>query len=47
MGASDPNSLASGSAILSSQQIDNSTALDLFADLSISLGSVTPGAGAP
>ena|SRR5271170_1055497 len=47
MGSSDPNSLASGNAILSSQQIDNSAAYDVFADLSVSLGSVTPGAGAP
>jgi hypothetical protein len=47
MGSSDPNSLASGNAILSTVQVNNSTALDVFADISISLGSVTPGAGAP
>ncbi len=47
MGSSDPNSIVSGNAILSTVQIDNSTALDIFADISISLGSVTPGSGAP
>lgn len=33
------NSIASGNAILSDLQIDNSTALDIFADVSIALGS--------
>lgn len=33
------NSIASGNAILSDLQIDNSTALDMFADLSIVLAS--------
>jgi hypothetical protein len=33
------NSIASGNAILSNLQIDNSTALDIFADVSIALGS--------
>ena|SRR5271170_7595 len=47
MGASDPNSLAAGSAILSSVAITNATALDVFCDVSISLASVTTGAGAP
>lgn len=33
------NSIASGNAILSDLQIDNSTALDMFCDLSIALAS--------
>jgi hypothetical protein len=33
------NSIASGNAILSDLQIDNSTALDIFCDVSIALGS--------
>lgn len=33
------NSIASGNAILSDLQIDNSTALDVFCDVSIALGS--------
>jgi hypothetical protein len=33
------NSIASGNAILSDLQIDNSTALDIFADVSIQLAS--------
>src|SRR5579872_5459863 len=33
------NSIASGNAILSDLQIDNSTALDLFGDVSIALAS--------
>lgn len=41
------NSLASGNAVLSATQIDNTTALDIFADVSISLGSVATGAGSP
>lgn len=44
---SEVNSVVSGNAVLSSIQIDNSTTLDVFADVSISLGSVTPGAGVP
>jgi hypothetical protein len=47
MGGSDPNSIVSGNAILSTTQLDNSTALDMFADFSISLGSVTTGAANP
>lgn len=39
------NSLVSGNAVLSATQIDNTTALDIFADVSISLGSVTTAAG--
>jgi hypothetical protein len=41
------NSLVNGNAVLSSVNIDNSTALDLLADISVSLGSITPGAGNP
>ena len=42
-GASDLNSMPSGSSILSSGgAINNGTPLDLFADISISLGSFTP-----
>lgn len=44
---SEINSVVSGNAVLSSVAISNGTALDIFADVSISLGSVTPGAGAP
>lgn len=33
------NSIANGNAVLSDLQIDNSTALDMFADISISLAS--------
>jgi hypothetical protein len=41
----DLNSLASASSVLSSlADIDNSSALDMFADISISLGSITPAA---
>src|ERR1700745_4260876 len=40
--AADINSLANGSSVLSNQgDITNQTALDMFADLSINLGSVT------
>jgi hypothetical protein len=40
--AADMNSMASGSAVLSSvSDIANGTALDMFADLSIQLGSIT------
>jgi hypothetical protein len=41
------NSLASGNAVLASTALDNSTNLDIFCDVSVSLGSVTTGAGAP
>lgn len=41
------NSLVAGNAVISSVVITNGTNLDLFADISISLGSVTPGAGNP
>lgn len=41
------NSITNGQAILSSLAITNGTALDLFADISIALGSITTGAGAP
>jgi hypothetical protein len=41
------NSLTSADSVLSSVQIDNTTALDMYADLCIQLASVTPGAGAP
>jgi hypothetical protein len=44
---SEVNSVVNGNAVISSVQVDNSTALDVFADVSISLGSVTTGAGAP
>jgi hypothetical protein len=41
-GASDLNSLANGSSVLaSSSAITNQTALDIFCDISVSLGSVT------
>ena len=43
--STEVNSLASGNAVLSSIQIDNTTALDIFCDVSISLGSITPAAG--
>ena len=45
--SSDINSLASGSSVLSSIQIDNTGALDLMLDVSFNLGAVTVGAGAP
>lgn len=41
------NSLVNGNAVLSSDQIDNTSALDTFADISTNLGSVTTGSGAP
>lgn len=42
------NSLANGNAVLmSGTALDNSTTLDVFADISVSLGSITPGSGAP
>lgn len=41
------NSLANGNAVIAATQIDNSANLDVFADVSISLGSVTTGSGTP
>lgn len=41
------NSVVSGNAVLSSVAVANGTPLDIFADVSCSLGSVTPGSGAP
>ena len=41
------NSLTSNYAILSSVSLSNATNLDLMAEVSVSLGSVTPGSGAP
>lgn len=41
------NSVADGNAVLAANALDNSSALDLFMDLSVSLGSITPGSGAP
>lgn len=41
------NSLANGNAVLAANQIDNGSALDVFADISIALGSLTTGSGAP
>jgi len=38
------NSLASGNAILSGTQIDNTTALDIFADVEVVLASLSPAA---
>lgn len=45
--STEVNSITNGQAILSSIAIANNTALDLFADISIALGSITTGAGAP
>lgn len=39
------NSLVSGNAVLSSIIVDNSVIGDMYADISVSLGSVTTGAG--
>lgn len=41
------NSIVNGNAILSSISIANGTSLDIFADISIALGSIASGAGAP
>jgi hypothetical protein len=41
------NSLASGNAVIGSVVISNQTALDEFADVSFSLGSIVVPAGAP
>ena len=46
-GTTDLNSLANGSSILSSVQLNNATNLDVFCDISVSLGSVTTGSGTP
>jgi hypothetical protein len=43
----ETNSLASGNAVLSSIAIANGTALDIFADISIALGSAVFPAGSP
>lgn len=45
--STEVNSVVSGNAILAAAAIDNSSTLDIFDDVSISLGSITPGAGAP
>lgn len=45
--STEVNSLANGNAVLAASAIDNSTNLDRIVDFSVSLGSVTPGAGAP
>lgn len=45
--STEVNSVVNGNAILSSVAIANGTALDIFTDVSISLGSVAAGAGAP
>lgn len=39
--ASTLDSIANGNAILSNTQIDNSSALDIFCDLSMAFGSIT------
>jgi len=39
---SEVNSIVTGNAILSSIAIANGTALDMFCDVSLSLGSITP-----
>lgn len=39
--ASTLNSIVNGNAILSDLQIDNSSALDMFADINIQFGSIT------
>ncbi len=41
------NSLVNGNAVISADVINNATALDMLADVSVSLGSVTTGAGLP
>lgn len=43
----DLNSIVNGNAILASANIDNSTNLDIFMDVSLSLGSLTSGSGSP
>lgn len=44
---SEVNSVASGSSILSTVIVSNSTGLDQYIDISVSLGSITSGAGSP
>src|SRR5216684_4511284 len=46
-GGTPLTSLANGSFGLFSTAITNGTALDLYADFSVSLGSITSGAGTP
>jgi hypothetical protein len=41
------NSIVNGNAIQSTIIITNGTSLDIFADVSIALGAITTGAGAP
>lgn len=41
------NSLVNGNAVQAGTALDNTTNLDTYADISISLGSVASGAGAP
>lgn len=45
--STEVNSVVNGNAILAASAINNSTALDQYFDVSVSLGSITPGAGAP
>lgn len=47
IGATDLDSKTNTTVVASTTPIDNSAALDLYADLSISLGSITSGAGTP
>lgn len=44
---SEVNSITNGQAILAGTALVNGTTLDVFADVSISLGSITTGSGAP
>lgn len=41
------NSLASNNAVLAASALVNGSNLDIFCDLSCSLGSITPGSGSP
>ena len=45
--STEVNSLVAGNAVLGATAISNGTPLDLLADVSISLGSVTSGSGSP
>lgn len=45
--STEVNSIVSGNAILCTVSVANGTALDTYMDLSISLGSITSGAGSP
>ena len=47
IGATDLDSVTNTTVKASTTPLDNSSTLDLYADLSISLGSVTTGAGTP